>query len=120
MQTAGYLLLSIFFTQVLLLVVVDEVRRPNAAGKPSFPRSPARVDRYAIYVFHFPFTIFVADFTPFANSESPLIAIGSIVGTACGVWACSTAAAIASWYLVEKPCLARKDVLAPVRQARSW
>ncbi len=72
--------------------------------------------RYAIYVFHVPFHSVLAYYvTDSVDSGGTAARIAKLAAYIAVVLVLSTLAALASWRLIEKPCLDLKDRLAPRR-----
>lgn len=116
-QTLGYGVLSVWCTLVLLILVVGQADRENTwfsrALSARWLQTLGKYS-YAIYVLHLPLaTLFFGYVEPWVDAGPTWRRLAVFGAFELAVFAASFAGALVSWHLLEKRCLALKDVLAP-------
>jgi peptidoglycan/LPS O-acetylase OafA/YrhL len=124
-QIVGYTVLAVTFAALVLWLAIEaerpRYRRADGASDTPLVRllerpvlRTAGKYSYAIYVFHMPIAHFLAHWVSRPlNGPSPARDFVVLVGFEVVVAAASIVAALVSWHVLEKPCLALKDKIAP-------
>ena len=112
-QTIGYGTLSLFFTALLLLLVVEAGSRPARWARARWLRWLGKYS-YGIYVFHKAVVqTTIGRVEGVVNGPDHWVALAVLFGYAAFVLGACSLAAFASWQLLERRMLALKDRWAP-------